>query len=70
MFSATISPSKWVTEPAFEVGTSAASPIAKTFGGGLCLERVAIGRHEPERIAQALRAGDVLGAAVHGDRDQ
>ena len=37
---------------------------------GLGLKCVAIGRHEPERIAQALRAGDVLGAAVHGDRDQ
>ena len=31
MFSTTVSPSKCVTEPAFDVGTSVASPIAKTF---------------------------------------
>ena len=28
---ASTSPSKWATEPAFEVGTSVASPSAKTF---------------------------------------
>ena len=32
MFSTTTSPSKCVTEPAFDAGTVVASPIAKTFG--------------------------------------
>jgi hypothetical protein len=32
MFPATTSPSKWATEPALDVGTSAASPITNTFG--------------------------------------
>ncbi len=32
MFSTSTSPSKWVTEPAFEIGTAAASPMAKTCG--------------------------------------
>ena len=35
MFSTTVSPSKWVTEPALEIGTSAASPMAKMFGARL-----------------------------------
>ena len=32
MFAVSVSASKWVTEPAFEVGRLVASPIAKTFG--------------------------------------
>src|ERR1019366_855976 len=32
MFSTRTSPSKWVTDPALDVGTPAASPMAKTFG--------------------------------------
>ena len=32
MFSISVSASKWVTEPALEVGTLVASPIANTFG--------------------------------------
>ena len=35
MFSTSVSPSKCVTEPAFEVGRLVASPIAKTFGAAL-----------------------------------
>ena len=35
MFSTSISPSKWVTDPALEAGTLAASPITKMFGAAL-----------------------------------
>ena len=54
MFSTTVSPSKWVTEPAFEVGTSARVADREDVRRGLRLQRVAIGRHEPESIAEAL----------------
>ena len=32
MFSTSTSPSKWVTDPAFEAGRLVASPMAKTLG--------------------------------------
>ena len=32
MFSTRTAPSKWVTDPAFEAGRLAASPMAKMFG--------------------------------------
>ena len=35
MFSIRTSPSKWVTEPALDVGRLVASPIAKMFGAAL-----------------------------------
>ena len=44
MFSVSTSASKWVTEPAFEVGTSVASPSANTFGfAGDCRVRLSVG---------------------------
>jgi hypothetical protein len=43
-FSASTSASKCVTEPAFEVGRSVASPSAKTFGlTGVCSVRLLVG---------------------------
>ena len=69
MFSSSTSPSKWVTEPAFEVGRSVASPSANTFGvgaSGAC----AVGRDEAERVAEAGRALDIGGAAVQRDGDE
>ena len=53
MLSTRVSPSKWVTEPAFEPGTLAASPITKTFGRHLRLQGVLVGGHEVELVAEA-----------------
>ena len=70
MFSASTSPSKCVTEPAFEVGRSVASPSAKTFGRAVGLQRVLVGRDEAERVAEPGRALDVRRAAVQRDGDE
>lgn len=44
MFSASTSASKWVTEPALEVGRSVASPSAKTFAfAGVCSVCLSVG---------------------------
>ena len=51
-FSPSTSPSKCVTEPAFEVGRSVASPSAKTFGFDRRLQRVRVGGDEAERVAE------------------
>ena len=67
MFSVSTSPSKWVTEPAFEVGRSVASPSANTFGFASGLQRGLVGRDEPERVSEPGRALDVGGAAVKRD---
>ena len=67
MFSTSTSPSKWVTDPAFDAGTLVASPMAKMFGAHLGLQRVLVGGHEVEVVAEARRAADVLGAAVQRD---
>ena len=47
------SASKCVTEPAFEVGRSVASPSANTFGFAVRLQRALVGRDEAERVAEA-----------------
>ena len=52
MFSVSVSASKCVTEPAFDVGRSVASPIAKTFGRPR-LQRVRVGGDEARRVAEA-----------------
>ena len=71
MFSSRTSPSKWVTEPAFDVGTLAASPSTKMFGAASDCRVCGIGRDEVQLVAQAGRAGDEVGAAVdrHGDEE-
>ena len=53
MFATRTSPSKWVTDPAFEAGTSAASPSTKMFGLHGGLQRCVVGRDEPELVAEA-----------------
>ena len=59
-----------MTDPAFEVGRSVASPSAKTFGFGGRLQRVLVGRDEAECVAEAGRALDVRSAAVQGNGDE
>ena len=58
-FSTSVSPSKWVTDPAFEAGTLAASPITKTFGARLGLQGVLVGGHEVELVTESRRTTDV-----------
>ena len=70
MFSASISPSKWVTEPAFEVGRLVASPMREDVRRGRGLQRVRVGRDEAELVAEPGRAVDVRGAAVQRDGDE
>ena len=59
MFSTSTSPSKWVTDPALEIGSAAASPMTKTFGRRLRLKRVLVGRDEAELVAEARGVGHV-----------
>ena len=59
-----------MTEPAFEVGRSVASPSANTFGFAGRLQRALVGGDEAERVAEPGRALDVGGAAVQRDRDE
>ena len=70
MLSVSVSASKCVTEPAFEVGRLVASPIANTFGGRLRLQRVRVGRDEARVVAEARRAIDERGAGVQRDRHE
>ena len=51
-FSTRTSPSKWVTEPALEIGSEAASPMAKISGATCRLQGVLVGEHEAELVAQ------------------
>ena len=69
MFSTRTSPSKWVTEPALEAGTSVASPMTKMFGRTFdCSVCGSVG-HEAELVAEARGPVHVLGATVHRDDD-
>ena len=70
MFSVSTSASKWVTDPALEVGRLVASPIANTFGGDLRLERVRIGGNESELVAQTAGALDERRPSVERNGDQ
>ena len=69
MFSTRTSPSKWVTDPAFEAGRLAASPMAKMFGAtsdcSVCGSVATKSRASPSPGESA----DVGGAAVHRDDD-
>ena len=64
-----VSPSKWVTDPAFEAGIPAASPMAKMSGLGGGLQGPGVHGNEAEFVAEARRAVDVVGSAVHRDHD-
>jgi hypothetical protein len=69
MFSTSTSPSKCVTEPAFDAGTSAASPIDEDVRRDRRLQGGVVGGDEPEFVAEAGRVLDVGGAAVQRDHD-
>ena len=69
MLSTSVSPSKCVTEPALEAGTLAASPMTKTLGASLGLQRVLVGGDEVQLVTQARRPADVRSAAVQGYDD-
>ena len=69
MFSTSTSPSKWVTEPAFEVGTSAASPSTKMLGFTVDCSVALSRRDEPEFVAETRRVVDVVGPTVERDHD-
>ena len=70
MFSTRVSPSKCVTDPAFEIGRFAASPIANTFGFAFdCSVCSSVGT-KSRVVAEPGRRADVRGAAVHRHDDR
>ena len=70
MLATSVSPSKWVTEPALDVGRLVASPIAKTFGAAVACSVCGSVGDEAELVAEPGRALDERGAAVQRDRDE
>ena len=70
MFAVSVSASKWVTDPAFEVGRLVASPIAKMFGAAFACSVCRSAGTKSGVVAEPGRAADVRGAAVQRDRHQ
>ena len=70
MLPARTSPSKWVTEPALDVGRSAASPMTKMLGRALDWSVCGSAGTNPELVAQSRRPVDVGSAAVQRDDDR
>ena len=69
MFSVSVSASKCVTEPAFDVGRFVASPIANTFGAAfVCSVCGSVGTKPVRRRGPG--AIDVRGAGVQRDRHE
>ena len=70
MFSTRASPSKCVTDPAFEIGRFAASPIANTFGFAFdCRVCSSVGTKSRSSPSPG-DAADVRGATVHRNDDR
>jgi hypothetical protein len=60
---------KCATEPAFDVGRSVASPSTNMLAKARALQRVAVGGHEGQLVAEA-GAPDEVGASVRRDGDE